>query len=175
MLICRFHYKYLKLLTWVTLEIKAVRKCMYEQGPNVWWVLMNCKEHQLRVGSNCFFILNVEVGYHTVEWVSFFLSSPWCFFFVLWFHKDWIVTMKEGKCIQKQFNFVWCQMPLCKIKFCKFLLKIITKELWPDKCGQLHKVLCQECHSAVPSDKHGLLDMLMWPVWKIPIFSEINL
>lgn len=119
-------------------------------------------------------------------WMLKWVITPWngflcsfhlhgVFYFVLWFHKDWIVTMKEGKCIQKQFNFVWCQMPLCEIKFCRFLLKIITKELWPGTCGQLHKVLCQKCHSAVPSDKHGLLDMLMWPVWKIQIFSEINL
>ena len=135
---------------------------------------MNCKEHLLLVGSNFFSILNIEVGYHTVEWVSFVLSSLWHFFlpvpisYGLNSHDERAV----GKCVQKQFSFVWCQTLLWEIKFFRFLLKIITKELWRAKSGQLHKVLCQKCHSAVLPDAHGLLDMLIWPAWKIQIFQK---
>lgn len=75
-------------------------------------VLISCREHLLLLGSNFFFY--IELGYHTVELVSFFLSSPWHFFlpvlisYRLNSHDERLV----GKCIQKQFSFVWCQMPL---------------------------------------------------------------
>ena len=135
---------------------------------------MNCKEHLLFVGSNFFSILNTEVGYHTVEWVFFFLSSQRHFFppvlisYRLNSHDERAVS----KCIQKQFSFVWCQMLLWAINLCRFLLKIITKELRHAKSGQLHKVLCQKCQSAVLSDAYGPLDVLMWPAWKIQIFQK---
>lgn len=141
---------------------------MYDQGLSVWWVLMNCKEHLLLVGSNFFSILNTEVGYHTVEWVSFFFSSPWHFFrpvptsYRLNSHDE----REVSKCVQNQFSFVWCQMLLREMRFC------MTEEFWCAKSGELHKVFCQKCQSAVLPDAHGLLDALMWPVWKMAISQK---